>query len=130
MWKLKDDQYLLIECKNRVDPNRDSINKDESGQMNNSSAWFSRTHGDVPVKRIMIIPTKKVSSAAGFNVDVEIMREKNLRKLIKKVEEFFIEFQNLDLSDLSHQKIQELVNLHKLDVSSIISEYSEVPRVF
>ncbi len=34
--QLRDNQYLLFECKNQVDKNRQEINKDETGQMNNS----------------------------------------------------------------------------------------------
>jgi hypothetical protein len=39
LWALRDNNYLLLECKNQVDQNR-AINKQETGQMNNSCAWF------------------------------------------------------------------------------------------
>ena len=127
LWKMKDNQYLLVECKNMVYQNRESINKTETGQMNNACAWFNRNYGDMPVKRIMIIPTKKVDPAAGFNFEVEIIKKNNLEKLTRNVESFYNEFQNLDLNDLSREIIQEFLDIHKLSVESLLSEYSEMP---
>src|SRR5260370_23025055 len=37
LWAMTDDQYLLVECKSEVDINRESINKHETGQMNNAT---------------------------------------------------------------------------------------------
>ncbi|HBL05581.1 MAG TPA: DEAD/DEAH box helicase [Clostridium sp.] len=130
LWKVKDDQFILIECKSMVDINRKEINKDETGQMNNACAWFEKNYGDINVKRIMIIPTRKVSRAAGFNKEVEIMRERNLKKLVNNLREFYKEFKNLDLKDLSSVAIQRFINLHKLDVESLLKEYSEIPKIY
>lgn len=129
LWKVRDNEYLLVECKNKVELTRKEINKDETGQMNNACAWFNKNYGDVQVKRIMIIPTKKVSSATGFNYPVEIMRESKLKKLTENVSKFFLEFKNKDLKDLSDQKIQELINAHKLTVNDLLTLYSEEPRI-
>ncbi|QCT01397.1 restriction modification system DNA specificity protein [Paenibacillus algicola] len=128
LWKVKDNEYLLIECKSGVDLTRNEINKDETGQMNNACAWFTKNYGDVPVKRIMIIPSKKVNNSTGFNYPVEIVRDGNLRKLNNNVKAFFTEFKQMDLSDLSDTKIQELLVLHKLTADDIINLYSENPR--
>lgn len=128
LWKVKDNEYLLVECKSKVSTNRREIHKEETGQMNNACAWFSRIYGDQPAKRIMIIPTKKISHAAGFNLDVEIMREGNLKKLTSNVEKFFMEFKTLDLKDLPPTKLHELLSLHKLQVEDLLKSYSEVPK--
>ncbi|MCG7406602.1 DEAD/DEAH box helicase family protein [Paenibacillus sp. ACRRX] len=127
LWKVKDDQYLLIECKNKVLSTRKEIVKDESGQMNNACAWFSTNYGDAKVKRIMIIPTKKISRAAGFNLEVDIMREGNLKKLNSNVLKFFDEFKEIDLKDIPEKKVQELLMLHNLDVEDFLNSYTEVP---
>ncbi len=127
LWALRDNDYLLIECKSEVKLTRDAINKDETGQMNNASAWFKRNYGDAGAKRIMIIPTKKLGQGAGFNDAVEIMREPSLKKLVSNVRAFFLEFKGLDLGDLSHSKVQELINLHRLAVDDLLTRYSEKP---
>ncbi len=129
LWKVKDNEYLLVECKNKVQISRKEINKDETGQMNNACAWFMKTYGDLPVKRIMIIPTRKVSHAAGFNLEVGIMRENNLRKLTTNVCNFFMEFKNLDLKDLPNQKLQDYLTMHKLQTQDLLSLYSESPKL-
>lgn len=130
LWKISDNNYLLIECKNNVDVSRKEINKEETGQMNNACAWFEKVNGDVPVKNIMIISTKNVSKAAGFNKSVQIMRENKLRKLTTNVRKFYQEFKGLDLNDLSEKRIQELLIIYKLTSNDLISGlYSEEPRL-
>jgi hypothetical protein len=101
LWALRDNQYLLIECKNQVDKNRKEINKDETGQMNNSRAWFKTNYGDSPVKCLMVIWTRTVGAAGGFNEEVEIVAEHSLSKLTKNVRGFFEEWRTADLASLS-----------------------------
>ncbi|WP_347552636.1 hypothetical protein ABFG93_10085 [Pseudalkalibacillus hwajinpoensis] len=93
----------MAECKNQVDPSRKEINKDEAGQMNNASAWFKRNYGDINVTCKLIISKKQFSSAAGFNDQVKIMRERNLRKLVLNVKSFYSEFKTSDFKSLSEK---------------------------
>ena len=65
LWKLRDNQYLLVECKNKVLLSRKEIYKEETGQMNNACAWFIKNYGDAQFQPIIIIPTKIISRAAG-----------------------------------------------------------------
>jgi replicative superfamily II helicase len=124
LWCLRDGLYLLIECKNEVALDRAEIQKDESGQMNNACAWFENNYPGATAANIMIIPTPKISKAAGFNLDVKIMRKRELTKLAANVRAFFKEFQGLDLKSLSDKKIQKLIETHGLSVESLTSDYS------
>lgn len=129
LWKIDDNTYLLVECKNNVDVERNEINKEETGQMNNACAWFEKVNGNVAVKNIMIISTKNVSRAAGFNKPVEIMRESRLKSLNQNVRKFYLEFKGLDLKDLSESRIQKLLGTYKLTSEDILSGvYSEQPK--
>jgi hypothetical protein len=130
LWGLRDDKYSLIECKSEVAINRAEIVKDETGQMNNASAWFRKHYPGATAKRIMIIPTKTLSRGAGFNEDVEIMRDHNLRRLVSNVRAFFNEFRNLDFANLSESKVQGFVDAHKLGVANLLAEYSEQPKSY
>lgn len=130
LWGLRDDEYLLAECKSEVAINRAEISKDETGQMNNASAWFRQHYPGAKVKRILIIPTKTLSRGAGFNEDVEIMRSYNLDRLVNNVRAFFNEFRTLDFANLSESKIQEFIDTHKLSVNSLQTEYSERPKSY
>lgn len=129
LWKIDDNTYLLVECKNNVDVERHEINKEETGQMNNACAWFEKVNGNVAVKNIMIISTKNVSRAAGFNKPVEIMRESRLKSLTQNVRKFYLEFKGLNLNDLSENRIQKLLGTYKLTSEDLLSDiYSEQPK--
>ncbi|HDR6247080.1 TPA: DEAD/DEAH box helicase family protein [Bacillus cereus] len=129
LWRLEDNAYLLVECKNNVDAERNEINKEETGQMNNACAWFEKINGSVPVKNIMIISTKNVARAAGFNKPVEIMRANKLKSLTQNVRNFYLEFKRLDLNNLSENRIQKLLITYKLTSADFLSDiYSEQPK--
>lgn len=128
LWALRDNQYLLIECKNQVDKNRKEINKDETGQMNNSRAWFKTNYGDSPVKCLMVIWTRTVGAAGGFNEEVEIVAEHSLSKLTKNVRGFFEEWRTADLASLSASKIQSNLKAYHLTIEDLLENYSEKPK--
>jgi hypothetical protein len=127
LWALRDDLYWLVECKNQVDPNRKEINKHETGQMNNSCAWFKQHYPTAKKHSTMIIWTKTVGSAAGFNDTVRIMTSKKLEQLVKSVRGFFEELKGLDLQDLSEVKLQGNIERHGLKVEDLVHSYSEEP---
>lgn len=130
LWILKDGEYLLVECKNEVELTRSEINKTESGQMNNACAWFEHNYPGATVKRVMIINTRTVAHAAGFNKEVSVMREGNLRRLVINVRKFYGEFKNFDLKDVSNTKFQELLSIHKLTAEDLAGDaYAESVRV-
>ena len=95
LWALRDDLYWIVECKNQVDPNRKEINKHETGQMNNSCAWFKQHYPGAKNKNTMIIWTKTVGAAAGVNDPVRIMTSKKLELLVKSVRATFDELKGL-----------------------------------
>ena len=54
----------------------------------------------------------------------------NLQKLTENVKSFFNEFRYLDFANLSESKIQGFIDSHKLDIPSMLSEYSEQPKSY
>jgi len=124
LWCLRENDFILFECKNEVKENRDEVNKDESGQMNNSCAWFENNYSITDYKAIMIISTKYVTKAGGFNREVEIMNKKSLNKLATNVRSFYKEFLKLDLRDLSEEQINSYLKLHKLEIEDIKTLYT------
>lgn len=128
MWGIRAGECILFECKSEVDLRRSEIGKAETGQMNNAIAWFERNYAGTKVKNIMIIPTKVVGRAAGFNAAVQIMRNPSLKKLSSNIEKFFLEFRQYDLASLSEGKVDELLKLHHLSIDEILEEYSEEPK--
>lgn len=125
LWCGVENQYILLECKNEVEDTRSEISKNEAGQMNSHSGWFETIYGSSKCKRILIIPTKKLSYHANFTHEVEIMRKNSLNKLKGNVRNFFKEFSQYVLHEVGDQKIQQLIDAHKLDVGSLTNDYSE-----
>ena len=125
---VRDNEHVLIECKSEVDLKRSEIGKAESGQMNNAIAWFRKHYGAAKVKSLVIIPTKTVGHAAGFNEPVEIVRNASLKKLSRNVEKSFLEFKQYDLVSLSEKKVSDLLEMHYLSIDDILQEYSEEPK--
>jgi replicative superfamily II helicase len=128
LWGLRDGEYLLFECKSEVDIKRAEINKKESGQMNNSCAWFKRVYPGAKATNIMIIPTPKLCAGGGFNETVEIMRTKELFRFVGSIRNFFDDIRSFDLHDLSEPKIQELLDSNGLSVDSLTNDYSTAAR--
>ncbi len=127
LWALKDNFFLLIECKNQVSVDRKEINKDETGQMNNSCAWFQNRYPGSKSSNLMIIWTKTLGTGAGFTEEIRIMRNKKLDSLVKNTKAFFSELKGLDLQDISETKLQANLEHHELTVEDLISKYSEAP---
>lgn len=127
LWGLREDQYLLFECKSEVDLRRAEIDHRETEQMNRSSAWFKRYYPGSAVTRVLIIPTRKLASNAGLNDDVLIMCKKHLDELTKNVRGFFNEFRKVDLRDISEKKIDEYLRTHQLTVDDLAGAYGQKP---
>lgn len=125
LWCGVSNEYFLFECKSEVNVERQEINKHEAGQMNTHCAWYESQYAESPVKRILIIPTKNLSYHGDFTHDVEIMRRGKLKSLRTNVKSFFKEFNKYEIDSMTDEKIQEFINLHKLDIESLKTEYSE-----
>ena len=128
LWAIRKNEFLLWECKNEVEVDRKQISKGESGQMNNASAWFGRSYPGATAKRVMIIPTTLLGKGAGFNDAVEIVRPAELKKLVNAATAFFREFRTLNLTSLSEEKTQALVNEHRLGEDDLLGSYSKKPQ--
>jgi replicative superfamily II helicase len=123
LWGLRDNEYLLVECKSEVQLTRSEINKYETEQMNSSCAWFNRYYPGASVTNVLIIPTNRLASAAALTHEVQVMQEKGLNKLKANVRNFFAEFERLDLNNLSEKTVQDLINTHSLSVEAITHDY-------
>jgi hypothetical protein len=125
LWCGVSNQYFIFECKSEVNIDRPEINKDEAGQMNTHCAWFESQYGDSAVKRLLVIPTKNLSYHGDFTHQVEIIRRGKLKSLRDNVRSFFKEFSKYEVHSLTDEKIQEFLNVHKLDIDSLKTLYSE-----
>jgi hypothetical protein len=124
LWALRDNEFLLIECKSQVALTRSEINKGETEQMNSSCAWFGRHYPGSQATNVLIIPTNRLANAAGLTHEVTVLQKTGLTRLVENVRKFFAEFRTLDREDLSEKRVQELVNTHDLSVDAIKTNYT------
>lgn len=122
LWAVEDTRYILWECKSEVSVDRSEINRHEAEQMNRSCAWFGKHYIGCQAKKIIVIPSHKVSSSAAFiHNDVQAMRETELNRFTKAVRSFFKSFESLNLRDLSPSHVQKLIESHGLSVDALMS---------
>lgn len=125
LWCGVDDYFFLLECKNEVGEDRAEISKHEAGQMNSHCAWFESEYDNKQCKRILIIPTKKLSYHADFTHKVEVMRKSKLNKLKANVKGFYKEFAKMNIHEVPDKEIQKFLDAHHLDLNSMKDLYSE-----
>jgi hypothetical protein len=128
LWGLTAGEFAIFECKSEVDLQRAEIAKNESGQMNNSCAWFDSQYPGASVTPILIIPTHRLGPASGFNREVRIMRAKELGALVRNSKAFFESLRNFELRDLSGTKLQNMLDQNSLSAESLRELYSTLPR--
>lgn len=129
LWVLDANQYILWECKNEVDLERQEVNKHESDQMNRSCAWFAKTYPGAIARNIMITPAKRVGNSAAFMHNVDLMRQGHLKVLRTNVAAFFKSFEAMQFSDLAPTQVQRLIEVHQLTIADLMSErYGARPR--
>lgn len=127
LWGLREGEFLLIEAKNEVDSERTAIHKDETGQMNNACAWFKKHYPGAKVSNLMVIPTKDIAKAAGFNDPVQVMQRKQLNDLKNRFRAFLLEFKQVDLHDLADETLQRSLQKHWLTSDDVTSKYGVDP---
>lgn len=126
LWCASNKKYAIFECKSEVDEKRGAINKSEAGQFNNHCGWFKEEYGElVDVMHIIIIPTKQLAYNADFNEKVFVMRRNGLKKLKDNLKKFVKEIRKYELDSLSDEKIQEYLNMYKLNIEDFPGNYIE-----
>jgi hypothetical protein len=124
LWGLEAGEFLLVEAKNEVKSERAEIYKSESGQMNNSCAWFASQYPAAKATKILVHPSNKLANAAGFVEIVQILRKDELDMLKKNVREFFAEFRGVKLTDVSEANVQSWLVQHALTVNDLKTKYA------
>lgn len=126
LWCGINNQYNFFECKNEVDEMRGEISKHEAGQMNNHCAWFEEEYGkETNVNRFLIIPTKNLSYYANFTHEVRIIRRGKLKLFKDNIKKFIKELKQYDLTGITDDTLQRLIDEYKLNAINLVDTYSE-----
>ena len=119
-----DRHFMLFECKNEIQLTRESINKEEVGQMNNHIGWFESNYGkDTIVKYVHVHPTNVISPKADYNKDVYVLVPEKLELLKNNVKSFIKEFDKYLLKSLDEKVINDALIKHHLILNDLETKY-------
>ncbi|HYI01660.1 DEAD/DEAH box helicase [Hyalangium sp.] len=124
LWRIRDNHCLIVECKSEVKVERAEIEKRESEQMNRSAAWFIKHYPGVIAECVLVIPPKKLASAAALLQPTTVLQKKGLDKLVANVRAFFGEFFTQDLQNLSERNVGQALERHQLGVDHLLRAYT------
>lgn len=127
LWCTASNQYVLIECKSEVLPTRQTISKDEAGQMEEHCAWFEEEYPTANATNILVIPTAKLASDAYFSHNVKILKKKGLEEIRTVVRAFVSEFKKYNLSTITAETINEILVAHQMHNESFLEKRLEEP---
>ncbi|MET0465212.1 MAG: helicase C-terminal domain-containing protein, partial [Chitinophagaceae bacterium] len=125
LWCCGDNEYILFECKNEVDEKRTEISKTEAAQLNTSIAWFEQEYTSGRVLPMMVIHTKNLAKNASLESKAKIMRKESLYALRRNIKNFYKEFKDYEIHNVSDKNISEFLTAHKLDIPSLKKTYCE-----
>lgn len=125
LWRSASGHYFLIECKDEVKLDRQTISKEEAGQMSNHISWFETTYPDAKhVTNIWIHPTNILSELADINKPIRVITPNQLNVLKNKVLNFCGEFKVVDLQSLSDEFVQQLLKKYNFIESTFENVYT------
>ena len=126
LWCGNDNKFLLFECKNEVDEDRETINKKEANQMLSHCTWFESEYGiNVTYYPFLIINTKKLAQDAVLNERVKIIKKAKLKILKKNIINFIDSLHKYELGSITVVTLQEKLDLYKLNIQDFVELYSE-----
>ena len=129
LWCTPEGKYFLIESKNMVQDERETIKKSEAAQMNTHIEWFKKEYGEhCPCKPIMVIPTNKLAYDADINRNVSILRKNGLKNIRNAVSNFIKEFKPYKLSEVDDETLQKFINVHHLSEKELWENYTEMVK--
>lgn len=126
LWAMPNNEYMVFECKNEVELNRDSISKNEAGQMEMHCGWFEEEYGvGTKVSYNWIHPTSKLSAEANLTHAIQVMTPVKLDLFKKHLLAFVMEFSKYNLSSVTEESINEFLVNNKLTPKDLKTLYNE-----
>jgi len=125
LWRVSMKNYFVFECKNKIKMDREFIFKSDAEQIDHSCIWFKEEYPNENAEFYLIHPALELDSHAVLDKDIRIIRAEKLRSFNNNLRNMFNELLNYDLTQLTSDLIQEMLNTHKLNSDTFKKEYSE-----
>lgn len=122
LWGIHNNRYFIIECKNRINEDRDEVYQKEIGQMSNSIGWFMKNYEGCEYNPIFIHPSAKRGRGAHVTQPHYVLQPKSLEKLRKNVMDFYSSF-DTPIDTITEQLVAQKLNDYDLDLDNFIRNY-------
>jgi hypothetical protein len=124
LWAMSDNQHLLAEIKNEVEPDRTEIHQSEAEQLSNSSNWFFKEYGKgTPVTLLLVHRTEVLADSAYPPANTMVMTPKKLAELHGRLRAFAAALAGKAPESWTASDVGKLLASHRLDAGSVRTAY-------
>ncbi|MCL4480850.1 MAG: DEAD/DEAH box helicase family protein [Candidatus Thermoplasmatota archaeon] len=123
LWKVSNNEYFVIECKNMVNRGNEVISKTEIDQLLGSISWFSTKYDKSDrMKPILFHPFTRLDKGAYCREPYWIINDQLLNNLKGKLKDFYTSFTE-PFDNLSEEKISDVLNQFGLGLDNLVKEF-------
>lgn len=129
LWFSGANHFYCLECKNAVDTDRTFISKEEAGQMAMHVEWFKKHYPTAErTTFIWIHPSAVLTKSADLTTKAYGITPPRLESLKQQLKKFTMEFRDIDLHNVSTDKISTLLEHYRFTDKDFIITYTEPVR--
>lgn len=123
LWKVSNNEYFVIECKNMVNRGNEVISKSEIDQLLGSISWFKEHYGQSDhMNPILFHPFTLLDKGAYCSVPYWIVNEQGMNKIKENLMDFYTSFPE-PFDNLSEEKISDVLNEFGLALDNLVKEF-------
>ncbi len=123
LWQLNDKSYMILTCKNEVDPKRKYVSKTEAGQMANDIAWFKSNYAQSSSINVFIHPAHSWAQDAFVTDPCWTLDFQALEKLKDNALKFYSSLKDTPFEKLNRDLLKERVAKHQISSEDLQKPY-------
>lgn len=119
LWDLFDNEFLVIEAKNEVNLNRESIIKSETAQISESINWFNHKYPNKQAFPLLIHPSITLHAEAFGPDNLKILNVEKLENFKSVIRNFYTQLVSSPIEQITTQDIQKQILSFRLNSKSL-----------
>jgi hypothetical protein len=123
LWQLNDKTYMILTCKNEVDPKRRHISKTEGGQMANDIGWFKSNYPESTSINVFIHPAHMWAKDAFIADPCLVLDFQALEKLKDNTLKFYGSLKDTPFDKLTRDLVKDRVIEHHISSEDLVKPY-------
>lgn len=128
LWWVGGTNYWVIECKNEVTRDRDTISKGETEQIGSSAAWFAETYEGCTSANVLIHPYRLLAPDAFKTCELSVLTPDGLDGLKRDVHAFYLSLGKHDLNRLSEAEVGAALDAASLGSGELRAKYWQATK--